>query len=172
MDAGWEWTEWEFPEWAVPVVTDRVALPRWQRVAADLQALAAEAEVVSPAVLVAAGLAVLEVARAVPRCGAVPECEAVVGDAAVPTGKGDRMPWRSATGGVTRALLTTAMHGSLGRIFRIGERRSADLQFHAQNLLNRVTITNWGTVVGATNYGLTTSAAAMRKITLNLRFRF
>jgi hypothetical protein len=62
--------------------------------------------------------------------------------------------------------------GSLGRIFRIGERHSADLQFQAQNLLNRVTITNWGTVLGSTNYGLATSAAAMRKVAINLRFRF
>jgi len=39
-------------------------------------------------------------------------------------------------------------------------------------VLNKVTITNWGTVVGSTNYGLATSASAMRKITVNLRFRF
>ena len=48
------------------------------------------------------------------------------------------------------------LNGSLGRIFRFGERRSADLQFQAQNLLNHVTITNWGTVLGSTNYGLAT----------------
>jgi hypothetical protein len=60
----------------------------------------------------------------------------------------------------------------LGRVFRFGERRSADLQVQAQNALNRVTITNWGTVLGSTNYGLAASAAAMRKITISLRFRF
>jgi hypothetical protein len=47
-----------------------------------------------------------------------------------------------------------------------------DLQVQAQNLLNRVTITNWGTIVGSANYGLATSAANMRKITASLRFRF
>jgi hypothetical protein len=67
---------------------------------------------------------------------------------------------------------TFSLNGSVGRIFRFGERRSADLQFQAQNLLNHVTITNWGTVLGATNYGLATNAAAMRKITIDLRFRF
>ena len=67
---------------------------------------------------------------------------------------------------------TFSLNGSLGRIFRIGERRSADLQFQAQNLLNHVTITNWGTVLGSTNYGLAASAAGMRKLTINLRFRF
>jgi hypothetical protein len=54
----------------------------------------------------------------------------------------------------------------------LGERRSIDLQFQAQNLLNRVTITSWGTVLGSSNYGLATGAAAMRKLTINLRFRF
>ena len=39
-------------------------------------------------------------------------------------------------------------------------------------MLNHVTITNWGTVLGSSNYGLATTAAAMRKITINLRFRF
>ncbi len=65
-----------------------------------------------------------------------------------------------------------SLDGSLGRIFRMGERRSADLQFQAQNVLNHVTITNWGTVLGSNNYGLAASAAAMRKLTINLRFRF
>jgi hypothetical protein len=64
------------------------------------------------------------------------------------------------------------LNGSAGRTFRLGERCTADLQWQAQNLLNHVTITSWGTVVGANNYGLATAAAAMRKITVNLRFRF
>jgi hypothetical protein len=64
------------------------------------------------------------------------------------------------------------LNSSLGRIIRFGERRSVDLQIQSQNLLNHVTITSWGTVLGASNYGLATNAAAMRKITFNLRFRF
>jgi hypothetical protein len=35
-----------------------------------------------------------------------------------------------------------------------------------------VTITNWGTVVDAINYGLATGAAPMRRMTASLRFRF
>ncbi|HXK07485.1 MAG TPA: hypothetical protein VMS37_34135, partial [Verrucomicrobiae bacterium] len=62
--------------------------------------------------------------------------------------------------------------GQLSRVFRFGERRSADLQFQAQNVLNHVTITSWGTVVGSTTYGLATAAAPMRKLTVSLRFRF
>jgi hypothetical protein len=80
--------------------------------------------------------------------------------------------WGNAGRNTISGPTTFSLNGSLGRIFRFGERRSADLQFQAQNLLNRVTITNWGTVLGSANYGLATSAAAMRKITINLRFRF
>jgi len=80
--------------------------------------------------------------------------------------------WGNAGRNTIPGPTTFSLNGSLGRIFRIGERRSADLQFQAQNLLNRVTITNWGTVLGSTNYGLATSAAAMRKITINLRSSF
>jgi hypothetical protein len=67
---------------------------------------------------------------------------------------------------------TFTLDGSLGRIFRLGERRSADLQVQTQNALNRVTINSWGTVLNTSTYGLATGAAAMRKVTLSLRFRF
>ena len=80
--------------------------------------------------------------------------------------------WGNAGRNTIPGPTTFSLNGSLGRIFRFGERRSADLQLQAQNLLNHVTITNWGTVLGSTNYGLATSAAAMRKISVNLRFRF
>jgi hypothetical protein len=65
-----------------------------------------------------------------------------------------------------------SLNGSVGRIFRLGERHSADLQLQAQNVLNHVTITNWNTVLSSVNYGLATTAAPMRKVTLSLRFRF
>jgi hypothetical protein len=65
-----------------------------------------------------------------------------------------------------------SLNGSIGRVFRFGERRSVDLQFQAQNILNKVTITNWGTTFGSVNYGLATAASGMRKMTINLRFRF
>ena len=65
-----------------------------------------------------------------------------------------------------------SLDASLGRAFRFGERRSADLQVQSQNVLNRVTITSWGTVLGSSTYGLATSAANMRKVILSLRFRF
>jgi hypothetical protein len=65
-----------------------------------------------------------------------------------------------------------SLNGSLGRVFRIGERRSIDLRFDATNALNHVTITGWGTTLNNSTFGLPTNAAAMRKMTANLRFRF
>jgi hypothetical protein len=80
--------------------------------------------------------------------------------------------WGNAGRNTIPGPTTFSLDGSLGRVFRLGERRSADLQFQAQNVLNRVTITNWGTVLGSSTYGLASGAAAMRKLTLDLRFRF
>jgi hypothetical protein len=65
-----------------------------------------------------------------------------------------------------------SLNTSLGRIIRLGERRSADFQVQAQNLLNHVTITSWSTVLGANNFGLASGAAAMRSVTASVRFRF
>jgi hypothetical protein len=80
--------------------------------------------------------------------------------------------WGNAGRNTIPGPTTFSLDGSLGRIFRLGERRNIDLQFQAQNVLNRVTITNWGTVLGSSTYGLATGAAAMRTLTINLRFRF
>ena len=68
--------------------------------------------------------------------------------------------------------LVFSLNGSLGRVFRVGERRSIDLRFDATNALNHPTITGWGTTIGNSTFGLPTAASAMRKMTANLRFRF
>jgi trimeric autotransporter adhesin len=80
--------------------------------------------------------------------------------------------WGTAGRDVVPGPTVFSLSGSLGRIFRIGERRSIDLRFDATNALNHVTITNWGTTLGSSTFGLPTSASAMRKMTANLRFRF
>jgi hypothetical protein len=64
------------------------------------------------------------------------------------------------------------LNGSLGRVFRLGERRSVDLRFDAVNAINHVVINGWSTVVNAYNYGLPTGTQPMRSMTANLRFRF
>jgi len=65
-----------------------------------------------------------------------------------------------------------SLNGSMGRNFRVGERRSIDLSFQVTNALNHVTITSWGTTLSSATFGLPTAASAMRKMTVNLRFRF
>ena len=80
--------------------------------------------------------------------------------------------WGNAGRNTIPGPTTFYLNGSVGRVFRMGERRSVDLQLQAQNLLNHVTITSWGTVLSSNNYGLATGAAGMRKITAMLRFRF
>jgi len=65
-----------------------------------------------------------------------------------------------------------ALNGSTSRTIRIGERRSADLQFNATNLLNHVTFPSWNATVGSTQFGLPTNANGMRVIQATLRFRF
>jgi hypothetical protein len=65
-----------------------------------------------------------------------------------------------------------SLNGQASRTIRIGERRSADLQFQANNLLNHVTFPTWNTTVGSTQFGLPTVANGMRVIQATLRFRF
>jgi hypothetical protein len=64
------------------------------------------------------------------------------------------------------------MNGSAGRTFRIGERRSADLRFEANNFLNHVNFTQYNTTFGTAQFGLLQSPSGMRVITATLRLRF
>ena len=80
--------------------------------------------------------------------------------------------WGSAGRNTIPGPLVFSLNGSLSRVFRIGERRSIDLRFDATNALNHATITGWGTTVNNSTFGLPTAAAAMRKLTANIRFRF
>src|SRR5260370_9074747 len=80
--------------------------------------------------------------------------------------------WGNAGRNTIPGPTTLSLNGSVGPIFRLGERHGADLQVQAQNMLNHVTITNWSTVLSSANYGLATTAAPMRRITVSLRFKF
>ncbi len=65
-----------------------------------------------------------------------------------------------------------SMNGQASRTIRIGERRSADLQFQANNLLNHVTFPTWNTTLTSAQFGLPNTANSMRVIQATLRFRF
>ena len=62
---------------------------------------------------------------------------------------------------------------SLSRTINLAEqRRRMDIRIDANNFLNHVNISNIGTVLNAINYGLPTSAGAMRSISATIRFNF
>jgi hypothetical protein len=62
---------------------------------------------------------------------------------------------------------------ALNRAFRFGDtRRTLQLRLSANNALNHVEITSFGTTVNASNYGLPTAASATRTVTLLLRLSF
>ncbi|HUO29067.1 MAG TPA: TonB-dependent receptor [Bryobacteraceae bacterium] len=62
---------------------------------------------------------------------------------------------------------------AFGRSFQFGDtRRRLEFRAEANNVLNQVNYTNFGTVVNATNYGLPTAASGMRTLDIVMRFRF
>jgi hypothetical protein len=69
---------------------------------------------------------------------------------------------------------TFSMNAAFGRSFQIGEntRHRLEGRLEANNVLNHVNITSYGTVVNSANYGLATAAGQMRSIQLTVRFRF
>jgi hypothetical protein len=70
-------------------------------------------------------------------------------------------------------LFQIGLNGSLNRAFRFGDsRRQLQLRLAANNALNHVVVTNIGTTINASNYGLPTGASATRSVTLTLRFNF
>ncbi|HEY1496889.1 MAG TPA: TonB-dependent receptor, partial [Candidatus Solibacter sp.] len=64
------------------------------------------------------------------------------------------------------------LNASLGRVFRIGERKSIDLRFDATNALNHVTFRSFNTTIGSNNLGLLSGPSNMRSMMATLRFRF
>jgi hypothetical protein len=80
--------------------------------------------------------------------------------------------WGDAARGSIPGPLGYALNGQASRVFRFGERRSADLQLTANNVLNTVIINGWNTSVGSNSYGQAINAANMRTVTASLRFRF
>ena len=65
-----------------------------------------------------------------------------------------------------------SLNGSLGRTFRLTERKSIDLRFDATNALNHVTFTRFNTTIGSNTLGLLSNPSNMRSLQATLRFRF
>ena len=68
-----------------------------------------------------------------------------------------------------------SLNAAFGRYFTLGgegSRKRLELRLETTNTLNHVNITNINTVVGSAQYGLPTTAGAMRTADINIRFRF
>jgi hypothetical protein len=64
------------------------------------------------------------------------------------------------------------LNASLGRVFQMTDRLSLDFRVDATNALNNVTYPNWNTTVSSAQFGLPTSANAMRSLQTTVRLRF
>jgi hypothetical protein len=80
--------------------------------------------------------------------------------------------WGNAGRDTIPGPIGVSVNGSAGRVFRFGERHSADLQLQARNVLNTVVISRWNTGVGSNTYGTATGVDGMRSVTATIRFRF
>lgn len=63
-------------------------------------------------------------------------------------------------------------NASFGRGFGLGERRNLEFRFDANNILNHVNISSFGTTLNSSTYGLPLAAGGMRSASLTVRFRF
>jgi hypothetical protein len=67
---------------------------------------------------------------------------------------------------------TFNLNASMARTFRLGDRLNADVRFDANNALNHVTYPNWVTTINSAQFGLPSSANAMRSLQATMRVRF
>ena len=68
---------------------------------------------------------------------------------------------------------TFTLNAGLSRSFRLGDdRRRLEFRLDSTNFLNAVNIIGIGSIVNANTYGLATTAAGMRTVSMSLRFRF
>ena len=65
-----------------------------------------------------------------------------------------------------------SLNASLGRVFQVSDRFSLDIRVDATNALNHVTFPNWNTTITNAQFGLPTTANAMRSVQTTLRLRF
>ena len=75
--------------------------------------------------------------------------------------------------GTIPGLPSISLNAALNRSWRFGEtRKNLQLRLAANNALNHVQITSFGTTINSSTFGLATGASGTRTVTLNLRFSF
>ena len=80
--------------------------------------------------------------------------------------------WGSAGRDTITGPMQFGLNASLGRNFRLTERKNLDLRFDATNALNHVTFRSFNTTIGSNNLGLLSNPINMRSLLVTLRFRF
>jgi hypothetical protein len=70
-------------------------------------------------------------------------------------------------------LPSFSLNAALNRTWRFGEtRKNLQVRLSANNALNHVQITGFGTTVGSSTFGLPTGASGTRTVSLLMRFSF
>lgn len=80
--------------------------------------------------------------------------------------------WGNAGRDTIRGPAQFSLNASLGRTFRVSDRLSLDLRVDSTNALNHVNYASWATTINSTQFGLPTTANAMRSLQTTLRLRF
>jgi hypothetical protein len=80
--------------------------------------------------------------------------------------------WGDASPGMIAGPQIFSLNASAARVFRFGERHSAELQLVTSNAMNHPTITGWNTQLGSQTFGQATGVSGMRTVTASMRFRF
>src|SRR6185295_15615770 len=70
--------------------------------------------------------------------------------------------WGNAGRNTITGPMQFTLNGSLGRNFRIAERKSLSFRFDAQNALNHVSFRSFNTTIGSNNLGLLSNPSSMR----------
>ena len=63
-------------------------------------------------------------------------------------------------------------NATLNKGFRLRETRTLDVRIQVNNVFNMVTYSGINTTVNSTQFGQVTSAAPMRQMTIQMRYRF
>jgi len=80
--------------------------------------------------------------------------------------------WGNAGRNSINGPMQFTLNAAMARTFRFSDRISADFRLDANNALNHVTFPSWNTILLNEQFGLPTSANAMRSVQTNLRVRF
>ncbi len=80
--------------------------------------------------------------------------------------------WGNSGRSVIPGPLSLSVNAGANRSFRLGDRQRLSFSLQAQNALNTVVVTQWGTVLNTNTYGQPTGVSGMRSVSTSLRVNF